>query len=94
MRHAIAAARQQGHRAVLLVGDAPYYERFGFSAEATGGLWLPGRYDAERFLALELALGALAGACGLVSATGRLKPALAAPTVRSPQRAAPAARAA
>ena len=28
--------------AVLLVGDAPYYERFGFSAAATGGLWLPG----------------------------------------------------
>ena len=56
----------------MLVGDAPYYERFGFSAEATGGLWLPGRYDANRFLARELAPGALFGARGLVSPTGRL----------------------
>ena len=67
-------ARRLGHRAVMLVGDAPYYERFGFTAAATGGLWLPGRYDANRFLALELAPGALAGARGLVSATGRLEP--------------------
>ena len=73
-------ARRLGHRAVMLVGDAPYYERFGFSAGTTGGLWLPGRYDANRFLALELAPGALTGARGLVSATGRLapKPALSA----------------
>src|SRR5215510_5460981 len=32
MRHALAAAAQLGHQAVLLVGDAAYYERFGFSA--------------------------------------------------------------
>ena len=63
---------------MLLVGDAPYYGRFGFSAEKTGLLWLPGRYDAERFLAHECEPGALDGARGLVSATGRLarKPAL------------------
>jgi predicted N-acetyltransferase YhbS len=67
-------ARRLGHRAVMLVGDAPYYERFGFAAGTTGGLWLPGRYDANRFLALELAPGALAGAHGLVSATGRIEP--------------------
>ena len=30
--HALAAAQRLGHRAVLLVGDAPYYGRFGFSA--------------------------------------------------------------
>ena len=34
----------------------------------------PDRYDANRFLALELAPGALAGARGLVSPTGRLAP--------------------
>ena len=33
MRRALAAARRLGHGAVLLVGDAPYYGRFGFSAE-------------------------------------------------------------
>ena len=73
-------AKRLGHRAVMLVGDAPYYERFGFSAQATGGLWLPGRYDVNRFLARELQPGALFGARGLVSPTGRLapKPALSA----------------
>jgi predicted N-acetyltransferase YhbS len=77
-------AKRLGHRAVMLVGDAPYYERFGFSADATGSLWLPGRYDASRFLARELAPGALFGARGLVSATGRLapKPALSALVAR------------
>ncbi len=37
-------------------------------------LWLPGRYEADRFLALELEPGALADARGLVSATGRRLP--------------------
>src|SRR6185436_15675543 len=74
VQRALDDAKRLGHRAVMLVGDAPYYARFGFSAAATGGLWLPGRYDANRFLALELAPGALAGARGLVSATGRPEP--------------------
>jgi predicted N-acetyltransferase YhbS len=72
MERAIDDARRLGHRAVLLVGDEPYYGRFGFSAEKTSGLRLPGRYDRKRFLALELERGALDGARGLVSATGRM----------------------
>ena len=44
MRRALRDARR-GHKAVLLVGDAPYYGRFGFSAEKTGSLWLPGPYE-------------------------------------------------
>jgi predicted N-acetyltransferase YhbS len=74
MEHALATAKRLGHRAVLLVGDAPYYGRFGFSADATGSLWMPGRYDADRFLAVELQPGALAGARGLVGPTGRPAP--------------------
>jgi predicted N-acetyltransferase YhbS len=70
MREALKRAGQLGHKAVLLVGDAPYYERFGFSTEKTGSLWLPGPYERNRFLALELESGALHGARGLVSATG------------------------
>ena len=70
MREALQRARSLGHRAVLLVGDAPYYERFGFSTEKTGSLWLPGPYERNRFLARELEAGALDGARGLVSATG------------------------
>jgi predicted N-acetyltransferase YhbS len=62
---------------VLLVGDADYYERFGFSSEKTRSLWLPGRYDATRFLALELSPDALDGASGLVRATGQKVPAQA-----------------
>ncbi len=36
MRHAIEEAKRLEHGAILLVGDAPYYARFGFSAEKTG----------------------------------------------------------
>ncbi|MFZ5691838.1 MAG: GNAT family N-acetyltransferase [Pseudomonadota bacterium] len=74
MRQAIAAARMRGHGAILLVGDAPYYGRFGFSAEKTGLLWMPGPYRKDRLLALELNAGALDGARGMIGATGRLAP--------------------
>jgi predicted N-acetyltransferase YhbS len=75
MGRAITAAWRRKHRAVLLVGDAAYYQRFGFSAEKTGGLWLPGRYDRHRLLACELMPGAFDGAGGLVTATGKAAPA-------------------
>ncbi|MDP3895551.1 MAG: N-acetyltransferase, partial [Mesorhizobium sp.] len=71
MRHAVAEAARLGHGAVLLVGDAPYYARFGFSAEKTGTLAMPGPYERERFLALELRDGALDGARGVLRASGR-----------------------
>lgn len=71
MRHAIEEARRLGHRAILLVGDAPYYARFGFSAEKTADLAMPGPYERHRFLALELEPGALDGAHGVLAATGR-----------------------
>ena len=76
VRRAIARARLAGHGAILLVGDLAYYGRFGFSAASTGGLWMPGRYERDRLLALELKPGALAGARGLISPTGTvaLKP--------------------
>jgi predicted N-acetyltransferase YhbS len=74
MRRAIARARLAGHQAIVLVGDAPYYARFGFSAAATGELWMPGRFDRDRLLALELKPQALSGARGLVSATGKTEP--------------------
>jgi predicted N-acetyltransferase YhbS len=70
MRRATEAAHQLGHTAVLLVGDAPYYGRFGFSTGKTGALWMPGPYERERLLARELVPGALDGARGLINATG------------------------
>jgi predicted N-acetyltransferase YhbS len=74
MRRAIARARLAGHRAIVLVGDAAYYSRFGFTAAPTGELWMPGRYDRDRLLALELRSEALAGARGLIAATGAFAP--------------------
>jgi predicted N-acetyltransferase YhbS len=70
MRRATEAAHKLGHKAILLVGDAPYYARFGFAADKTGALWMPGPFEKSRLLGLELVPGALDGARGLVSATG------------------------
>ncbi|QRG07830.1 N-acetyltransferase [Xanthobacter dioxanivorans] len=70
MRNALERARALGHAAVILVGDAPYYGRFGFTAQHTGALWMPGAYDRDRLLALDLSAGALDGARGLISPTG------------------------
>lgn len=72
VRRAVTEARRLGHGAVILVGDAPYYSRFGFTAEKTAAVRLPGPFERHRLLALELVPGALDGARGLVSATGRL----------------------
>ena len=74
MKQAIATARMRGHGAILLVGDAPYYGRFGFSAEKTGLLWMPGPYRQDRLLGLELHAGALDGASGMIGAAGRRAP--------------------
>ncbi|MDQ0390735.1 GNAT family N-acetyltransferase [Labrys monachus] len=70
MWHALGHAQELGHKAVLLVGDAPYYSRFGFSTDLTERLWLPGPVERNRFLGMELAPDALVGAHGLVNATG------------------------
>ncbi len=74
MREAIARAAALGHEAIILVGDAPYYVRFGFSAALTTQLDMPGPVERDRFLALELAPGALAGARGMIAATGDKAP--------------------
>lgn len=84
MRAGLARAAELGHEAVILVGDAPYYERFGFRGGSTDDMALPGPVERERFLALELSEGALAGAAGEVRATGaiRLEPRCATPEAR------------
>jgi predicted N-acetyltransferase YhbS len=50
MEEALRRAAAAGEELVLLVGDAPYYTRFGFQADATTGLWLPGPVERDRFL--------------------------------------------
>jgi len=73
-RRAIRTACGLGHSAVLLVGDASYYGRFGFTAAKTASLAMPGPYDRDRLLALELTPGALDGACGIIRAALPAKP--------------------
>ena len=45
-------ARARGHRAILLVGDAPYYSRVGFAPIPEGRVAFPGPVDPARILAL------------------------------------------
>jgi predicted N-acetyltransferase YhbS len=71
MDRAIAAAKEGGHQLILLVGDAPYYARFGFKSLKPGHLTLPGPVDPARFLALELEPGILGRVSGPVSACPR-----------------------
>jgi len=70
MRHALSEAKRLGHAAVLLVGDAPYYARFGFRQDLTRDLVLPGPVERARFLGLELVPGALHEGRGDVVASG------------------------
>jgi predicted N-acetyltransferase YhbS len=74
MNRALDAARARGHGAVILLGDAPYYARFGFSALKTGELSLPGPFERDRLLGLELRAGALEGASGMIVPTGASVP--------------------
>jgi predicted N-acetyltransferase YhbS len=59
-------ARTAGHAICLLIGDAPYYSRFGFSRDLTLSLDFPQPVDMKRFLALEFIPGALIGVSGMV----------------------------
>ncbi len=70
IRHGLDRAYKLGHGSVLLVGDAPYYGRFGFTRTLARPFHLPGPVDIDRFLGLELAPGALTGAKGRVVAAG------------------------
>ncbi|MFA5948694.1 MAG: N-acetyltransferase [Hyphomicrobium sp.] len=64
---ALEAARSQGVQLVLLVGDEPYYSRFGFKPVPLGQITLPGPVNPVRLLAAELTDAPLARYKGLVS---------------------------
>src|SRR5258707_4827036 len=74
MNQALTAAKARGHGAVVLLGDAPYYARFGFSGLKTRELSLPGPFERDRLLSLELRAGALDGARGLTVPPGPSMP--------------------
>ncbi len=67
MQTSLAEAKRLGHRAVVLVGDEPYYGRAGFARiQPTGRITMPGPVDAARLLGLSLADGALEAMAGEV----------------------------
>jgi predicted N-acetyltransferase YhbS len=61
------AARAADIAAVLLVGDPPYYARFGFQPVLPGRIELPGPVDPRRLLLAELLPGAAARLAGRVT---------------------------
>jgi predicted N-acetyltransferase YhbS len=66
IQRALEAAREAGHELVFLVGDEPYYGRFGFKRAPKGQLALPGPVDPDRLLAAELVEGSLDKAKGTI----------------------------
>ena len=66
MNETLALAATLGHRAVVLVGDEPYYARVGFSRVPAGRMTMPGPVDYARLLWRELA------PCGLDEINGAI----------------------
>ena len=60
--------KRAGLALVVLVGDEPYYGRFGFKPGVPGSIVFPGPVNPARILAVELADGALARYRGLITA--------------------------
>lgn len=65
IRDTVARAEEQGFARVLLVGDAPYYARFGF--QRLEAVEMPPPTNPDRVLGLELVPGAWAGVTGAVT---------------------------
>lgn len=66
MKKGIEAAKAGGHRSIVLVGDAPYYARVGFTALPHKQIVFPGPADPSRILGLALVDGALENLRGTV----------------------------
>src|SRR5262249_29405114 len=66
IERALAEAKARGHALVVLVGDEPYYGKFGFKRIPKGRATLPGPADPARILVCELAAGAFEGVSGAI----------------------------
>lgn len=62
----IEECRRRGYDAIFVLGDPPYYRRFGFVPAAASGLRCEFSVPEEAFMGKELRPGALDGARGLV----------------------------
>jgi predicted N-acetyltransferase YhbS len=65
---ACEAAQRAGVGVILLVGDQPYFQKFGFEPVPPGRAVLPGPVDGRRVLWRALRPGALDGVGGAVGA--------------------------
>lgn len=68
MQAAMDAARKDGHRLVILVGDEPFYAKAGFRRVPRGQVVLPGPVDPDRILVTELQPDAFGGVRGAAEA--------------------------
>jgi predicted N-acetyltransferase YhbS len=66
MSESLHRAAELGWTRVILVGDEPYYGRFGFSREAARSLDYPPPTNPDRLLARALEPDAFNGVSGLV----------------------------
>lgn len=66
VRQGLARCKELGYRAVVVVGHAQYYPRFGFVPAHRHGLRCEYDVPADVFMVAELEAGALDGASGLV----------------------------
>jgi len=67
MMESLERARGLGWRRALLIGDEPYYRRFGFTREMALALDFPKPVNLERLLAKELVEGSMQAVSGMVS---------------------------
>jgi predicted N-acetyltransferase YhbS len=65
MQRCLANARDLGWSRLMLVGDAPYYQRFGF--ERLDGVTMPPPTNPDRVLGIALSDGAWDGVTGMVT---------------------------
>ena len=66
MEASMKAAKDEGGKLILLVGDEPYYGRLGFKKVERGRVKLPGPVDPERVLIAELVAGSFENVAGAV----------------------------
>lgn len=79
MQASLAEAKRLGHRAVILVGDEPYYGRAGFKrVQPYGRITMPGPVDYARVLGLSLIDGAVEAMKGEVRKAAMDEPVAAA----------------
>ncbi|RCL02759.1 MAG: Acetyltransferase [Candidatus Tokpelaia sp. JSC188] len=66
IKTALDSAKKAGHQLIILIGDEPYYRRFGFKKTLSHKILMPAPVNPQRLLAYEVTENALQGAVGLV----------------------------